>query len=238
MLLRLLPLLILFASCERPADLPRPISDSIAIGLVAHYTLDGSPKDQTGNNPDLVVGNATVKASERPNKSSENAMYFTGRSNSYAGMDLSSSVLAVNGAISFSFWAKETGNGTFSPRVFEMFQGDYGPGFYWFNWYQNEIKFAGNGFEVPGLVKYNRNQWYHFAMTHDVNAIQLFVNGNRVYKMNILGATSPAAIRLAKYGEIGRLAQRPADAFEGAVRDFRIYNRVVSQNEVDFLYKN
>ena len=96
MLLRLLPLLILFASCERPADLPRPISDSIAIGLVAHYTLDGSPKDLTGNNPDLVVGNTTVKASERPNKSSENAMYFTGRSNSYAGMNLSSSVLSVN----------------------------------------------------------------------------------------------------------------------------------------------
>jgi hypothetical protein len=165
-------------------------------------------------------------------------MYFTGRSNSYAGMDLSSSVLSVNGAISFSFWAKETGNGTFSPRVFEMYQGDYGPGFYWFNWYQNEVKFAGNGFEVPGLAKYNRNQWYHFAMTHDVNAIQLFVNGNRVFKMNILGATSPAAIRLARYGEIGRLAQRPADAFEGAVRDFRIYNRVVSQNEVDFLSKN
>ena len=56
--------------------------------------------------------------------------------------------------------------------------------------------------------------------------------------MNILGATTPAAIRLARYGEIGRLAQRPADAFEGAVRDFRIYNRVLSQNEVDFLSKN
>ena len=75
-------------------------------------------------------------------------------------------------------------------------------------------------------------------MTHDVNAIQLFVNGNRVFKLNILGATTPAAIRLARYGEIGRLAQRPADAFEGAVRDFRIYNRVLSQNEVDFLSNN
>jgi exo-beta-1,3-glucanase (GH17 family) len=64
----------------------------------------------------------------------ENAMYFTGRSNSYAGMDLSSSVLSVNGAISFAFWAKETGQGTFSPRVFEFYQGDFGPGFYWFNW--------------------------------------------------------------------------------------------------------
>jgi hypothetical protein len=40
---------------------------------------------------------------------------------------------------------------------------------------------------------------------------------------------------LAKYGEIGRLAQRPADAFEGAVRDFRIYNRVLSQYEVNYL---
>ncbi len=235
MLFRLLPLLILFASCERPAEILRPVSDSINIGLVAHYAMDNSPKDQTGNNPDLELGNVSFKSSNRPNKSAENAVYFKGGSNSYAAMDLSSSVFAVNGAISFVFWAKETGPGTFSPRVFELFQGDFGPGFYWFNWYQGDIKFAGNGFEVVGLAKYNRNEWYHFTMTHDVNSIQLFVNGIRVFKMNILGATSPAAIRLAKYGVIGRMAQRPTAEFEGAVRDFRIYNRVLSQNEVIFL---
>ena len=56
-------------------------------------------------------------------------------------------------------------------------------------------------------------------------------------KTNLLGSIPPAAIKLPKYGEIGRMAQKDGDAFEGAVRDFRIYNRTISYNEVNYLFQ-
>lgn len=222
--------------CSRVADEPMPINDSVRIGLVAHFPLQQTPRDITGNNPDLDLIDASFRLSARADKAGEYALHFNGTSSSFARMYINNA-RAVNGALTISFWAKELGPGSFSPRIFEFWPGNYGPGFYWFNWYQGKIKWAGPSFEAPYNVNLNRNQWYHFVVSHDINGIRIFVDGKRVYNENLLGTIPPAAIQLARYGELGRLAQRPADAFHGAVLDFRIYNRVLSQNEVAYLYE-
>lgn len=227
-------LLSLQAGCSRVADEPMPLKDSVRVGLVAHFPLQLSPKDMTGNNPDLDLIEASFKLSARADKAGEYALHFNGNSSSFARMYINNA-RAVNGALSISFWAKELGPGSFSPRVFEFWPGNYGPGFYWFNWYQGKVKWAGPSFEAPSDSTYKRNQWYHVMVSHDVNAIRIFIDGKRVYNENLMGSIPPAAIQLARYGELGRLAQRPADAFHGAVIDFRIYNRVLSQNEVSYL---
>jgi len=229
-------LLTVQLGCSRVADEPMPIKDSVRVGLVAHFPLQQTPRDITGNNPDLDLIDASFKLSARADKAGEYALHFNGNSGSFARMYINNA-RAVNGALSISFWAKELGDGSFSPRIFEFWPGNYGPGFYWFNWYQGKIKWAGPDFQTSLDTLYNRNQWYHFVVSHDVNAIRIYANGKRVYNENLMGSIPPAAIQLARYGELGRLAQRPADAFHGAVIDFRIYNRVLSQNEVSYLFQ-
>jgi len=220
--------------CSPVADEPLPLRDSVRIGLVAHYPMNMAPNDATGNNPDLDIINSGFKLSGRGNKAGEYALYFDGNSSSYARLYLNNA-RAVNGALTISFWAKEMGPGVFSPRVFEFWPGNFGPGFYWFNWYQGKIKWAGSDFEAPIDTVFTRGIWYHFVVTHSTDAIQIYANGKRIFRSNLLNSIPPAAIQLARYAEIGRLAQRPADAFHGAVLDFRIYNRVLSQNEIDYL---
>jgi hypothetical protein len=222
-------------SCSRVADEPMPIADSIRVGLVAHYPMGVSPRDLTGNNPDMEVINAGVRRSGRANRFEENATFFAGNSSSFARMYLTNA-RAVKGELSIVFWAKEMGPGTFSPRVFEFWPGNYGVGFFWFNWYQGKVKWAGTDFAITPDSLFQRNTWYHFALMQDVGAIQMYCNGKRIARITTNGSIPPAAIQLASYAEIGRLAQRPADAFEGGVMDFRIYNRVLSQREIEFIY--
>jgi hypothetical protein len=236
------PLLIAFSSllmignssCTKTADEPLPLIDSIRIGLVAHYLLNQTPNDLTGNNPDIVPVNVSIQLSGRGNNGDEYAYYFAGNANSYARCILNNSK-AVKGALSISFWAKETGPGKFSPRLFEFWPGNYGVGFYWFNWYQNKIKWAGSDFELPSNQVLDSKQWYHFVVTNDIYTTKVYCNGKMIARQNQPGILPPAAIQLSSFFEIGRLAQRPADAFEGAIRDFRIYNRSLSDNEVNFL---
>jgi hypothetical protein len=222
-------------SCSRVADEPMPISDSIRVGLVAHYPMGVSPRDLTGNNPDMEVINASVRLSGRANHFNEYATFFAGNASSFARVYLSNA-RAVKGELAISFWAIESGPGTFSPRVFEFWPGNYGVGFFWFNWYQGKIKWAGTDFAIQSDTIFQRRTWYHFVLMQDVGAIQLYCNGKRIARVTTNGNIPPAAIQLASYAELGRLAQRPADAFEGGIMDFRVYNRVLSQREIDYIY--
>lgn len=222
-------------SCSRVADEPMPISDSVRVGLVAHYPMGVSPRDVTGNNPDQEVINGSVRLSGRANHFEEYATFFSGNSGSFARMYLTNA-RAVKGELAISFWVNETGPGTFSPRVFEFWPGNYGVGFYWFNWYQGRVKWAGTDFAIEPDSVFQRRTWYHFVLMQDVGSIQVYCNGKRIARITTNGSIPPAAIQLAPYAELGRLAQRPADAFEGGIMDFRIYNRVLSQREIDYIY--
>lgn len=221
--------------CQPIADPPMPIRDSVRVGLVAHFPMNLATKDATGNNPDLELVNASFRLSGRTNKVGEYGLYFDGNSGSYARLYLNNA-RAVNGALTIAFWTKELGPGAFSPRVFEFWPGNYGPGFYWFNWYQNKVKWAGSDFELKLDESFERGVWHHFVVEHNTDAIRMYANGKRIADVKLLGSLPPAAIQLSRYAELGRLAQRPADAFQGGILDFRIYNRTLSQNEINYLY--
>ena len=222
-------------NCTRVSDEPMPITDSIRVGLVAHYPLGISPADLTGNNPDLEVINGSVRLSGRADHFDEYATFFSGTSESFARLYLTNS-RAIKGELSIAFWAKEMGPGTFSPRVFEFWPGNYGVGFYWFNWYQGRAKWAGSDFAIEPDSTFQRRKWYHFVLMQDIGSIQFYCNGKRIARTTSNGNIPPAAIQLAPYAELGRLAQRPADAFDGGIMDFRIYNRILSQREIEFIY--
>jgi hypothetical protein len=231
----LLTLLVTNSGCTRVSDEPMPLADSVRVGMVAHYPLGISPRDLTGNNPDLEVINGSVRLSGRANHFDEYATFFSGTSASFARMYLTNA-RAVKGAYTIAFWVKEMGPGTFSPRVFEFWPGYYGPGFVWFNWYLGKVKWAGADFEIMPDSVFVRRLWYHFVLMQDIGSVQFYCNGKRIARITTPNNVPPAAIQLASYAEIGRLAQRPADAFEGGVMDFRIYNRVLSPREIEYIY--
>ena len=235
MLPGLLTVMLSHSGCTRVSDEPIPLADSVRVGLVAHYPMGISPRDVTGNNPDLDVINGSVRLSGRANHFDEYATFFSGNASSYARMYLTNA-RAVRGAFTIAFWAKEMGPGMFSPRVFEFWPGNTGIGFYWFNWYQGRIKWAGTDFEIVPDSVFMSRFLYHFVLMQDVGSIQIYCNGKRIARVTTSNSIPPAAIQLSSYAEIGRLAQRPADAFEGGLMDFRIYNRVLSAREIEYIY--
>jgi len=235
LLLSLSIISLFFHNCTKTEQLPLPISDSIRIGLVAHYPMNGSPRDSTGNNPDLELFNITTQLSARGNNFGESSYYFAGNTNSFMKLRLNN-FRAIRGALFISFFAKETGSGTDSPRLFEIWPGNYGAGFYWFNWYQGTIKWAGPDFElIADTTVMNRNRWYHLAVLHDIYSIKLYRDGKLIARQNLVGNTPPAAIQLQNYMEIGRMAQVKASAYQGSMLDFRIYNRALSDREIEYL---
>ena len=91
-----------FVGCGPVAEIPRPISDSVKVGLLMHYAMDGNNKDLAGNNPDLQVVGATIKPSVREGKPNEVATYFNGTRANYAALPITNNI-AVNGALSIAF---------------------------------------------------------------------------------------------------------------------------------------
>ncbi len=82
---------------------------------------------------------------------------------------------------------------------------------------------------VASTIAYNDNQWHHAVGTYDGNNLKLYVDG-------ILISTTPSInpIYYASYGgaAIGRDGDYSGSYFNGALDEFRIYNRALTAQEV------
>ena len=93
-------------------------------------------------------------------------------------------------------------------------------------------------------VKWNLepNQWTHLVYTIDENEFKIYQNGelydntDQTYYMNA-GQTS-GTIKLAQDGAFGRMNHSAWDAIDGYIDDIGIWNRVLSDCEVKWLYEN
>jgi hypothetical protein len=77
----------------------------------------------------------------------------------------------------------------------------------------------------------NNSQWHHIAYTVDANAdeTRLYVNGS------LVGTTTTAVALPSIFNnfEVGRLGRgTPADAFAGSVDELRIYDNILTGEEI------
>jgi len=219
-------------------------AQDVTAGLVGYWGFDeasgANANDTSGNGnnatlsggPNWTVGK--VKAS----------LHFDGKG---ATVDVHKNVLNIGGSYSVAAWVQLTNNGNWATAVSQ--DGTNVSGF--FLQYTNPSagndggKFAfslvgadsttSNTVRATSPLKPLTNVWYHLVGVHDAgaNTIKLYVNGALVATQSVLpawNATGETVIGRAKWGG------GPVDFWPGKIDEVRVYNRVLSDQDVRDVY--
>lgn len=196
-------------------------------GLVAHYPFDGDAKDASENGNDGTVYGAILTEDRFGQGSS--AYLFDGVDDS-----ILISEIGITADISFSAWFKHHKPNNKSRIAITMSNNDG-----WLVDFKNGLRFAvgdGQNFSVAFNQDeyYTDGNWHHVVGIHDTieNIVKLYVD-------NILISTSSGSYTYTSkelYIGDGHLIDEN-NVFDGIIDDIRIYNRALSEAEVQELYQ-
>jgi hypothetical protein len=205
---------------------------SLTDGLVAYYPFNGNANDESGNGNNGIVYGATLTADRFGNA---NRAYAFDGSSSYIDCGNSNTLDVNNHTI--SAWVMINGSGNYvivgkvNPFVSETIHLDITNNI--LNTYmQTENVYGG----IFGSQFINTAQWYFVTMTYDGSNVKLYVNGliDRMTSRN--GATKKNSNNMA-IGRHGGGDQKGGDYFfSGKINEVRIYNRALSDSEIQTLY--
>ena len=223
------------------------ISDSLKGGLLAYYPFTGNAYDSSGNGNHGTVSGAVLTTDRFGNT---NSAYKFGTNKNII---VTTPITALNLQLSFtiSVWFNlDTLATTFNTSMLvSKHDGDIGnDGWNCGVWndtgypYQF-INFGGNSTTSSGYI-YSGNQgaiaikkWYHFVITYDNqnNIITYYLNGSNIASKTVvlqqLANTLPLTIGYQKSSYSKYLGY-----FRGSIDDIRIYNRVITNAEIQYLY--
>ncbi|MDQ2903302.1 MAG: DUF5127 domain-containing protein [Chloroflexota bacterium] len=215
----------------------------ITSGLVGYWKLDegsgtnAADSSGNGNNGTLSGGPAWTTGKIGT------ALSFNGGT----GVDIHRSVLNTSGSYSVAAWVQLTNIGNWSTAVSQ--DGTTISGF--FLQYTNPGAGADGGKFAFSVVSADStggtsvratsaftplaNRWYHLVGIHDAgsNQIKLYVNGTLVATRSVVpawNATGETVIGHAKWGG------GSVDFWPGLIDDVRVYNRVLSDQDVRDIY--
>ena len=227
--------------------LPVCADDSVLTnGIVAWYPFNGNSNDESGNGNE-GTNNGAVLSQDR-NGENNKAYYFSGNGcSTRIDVNVDTSSIEINNSFSFSVWYRHNGNGCIGPRLLEFWPGGDSYG----KFAINTNKSSGNIFN-PNIdyrssegrmgVGWNLepNQWTHLVYTINQQEFKIYQNGELITSPeNYLnsGQTS-GTIKLAQDGAFGRMNHSAWDAIDGYLDDIGIWNRVLTECEVEWLYEN
>ena len=207
--------------------------NSLSKGLVAYYMFENDANDSSGYDNDGISHGAT--STSDPYGIPLKAIYLNG--NSYVEIPYSSKVFDFkNREFSFSFWIKHpqnplgvlrriAGNNSLEGRRF------------WFETINGNLDIyafdaAGNQINVPTGINIGNDLWQNIIIQKDNSQgkIELFQNGIKVFQQNL-----SEEIRSTLDGfQIGKNLGLN-NYFSGSIDEFRIYNRALTQSEIDSL---
>ena len=211
-------------------------------GLVGHWTMDG--KDMINNVAD-VSGQGNHGALQG-HISTTTAIGVIGQALNFDGDDDyidigESAVLEPASVVSISTWFKRDGvQDTWVP-LFQYGDVDTDPyGAYAFqfnNTADDDITFkistSGASTEMTANTTINDGEWYHIAGTYDGSDMRVYINGaetNSTGKSGSLDGYGAIGLRIGTQVGSGRY-------FDGVIDDVRVYNRVLSAEEISRLYE-
>jgi hypothetical protein len=218
-----------------PTATPTPVTPTPTpqTNPVVQYKFDGNANDSSGNGK-----NATAQGG---------ATYITGKIGQAINIAGGSQYVSVpanimSGLQNFSIatWVNVTSNGTWA-RVFDFGSSTNSYMFLAPQSGSGAIRFAittnGNGSEqqINGTSALSTGTWHHVAVTLSGTTGTLYVDGAQVGQ-NTSMTLNPASLGATSADYIGK-SQFSADPnLNGAVDDFRIYNRALSASEVQALW--
>jgi hypothetical protein len=218
-----------------------PIIESLNYGLVAYYPFNGNANDESGNGNDGTVIGASLVPDRFNNL---NKAYFLNGINNYIRMQKPGPI--GNPTVSISFWLNSVNQK--SEAIISW--GDNGKTGNDFRVYQNGRCSGSIAFDTfDSAINYQlgdfTNSWNHFVVIYD-GAVAPNVFSSKVYVNGISAATTCFTQNLGVTNilgsnpiTIGRYHGTVQEGFLNAsIDDIRIYNRVLTQEEINYLANN
>ncbi len=213
---------------------------SLEKGLVSHWTLnqdrynpsinrviDSTPYNNNG------INYGAIFTEDRFNEEN-GAMSFNGTSNYIGELD-PSSLLTTKYSVSAWFKSNST---TPLNTIFATESSSYGFQVGFLNQPNiGEISFySGAGGNNDSLISssnnYNNNNWHHVVFTRDGNNIYLYINGELdSSRLRVNLNLTDLSLQIGNHRNLSR-------HFNGLLDDIRIYNRAISEEEVNLLYNS
>jgi len=214
-------------------------------GLVAHYPFDGHAKDVSGHGHHGTVKGATLTADRfgNPNR----AYHFDGEDD-YIEIQNAKAMNPSHITISVWYFAdKSFSGGGNNVIIHKPYTKHVSPHYQWhlgvtgdqypIRRYQSDFQASvatqkraiGAGKKIPDFP----GVWYHIVMSFDGTALKLYFNGNLKSNISITNdviASYDTNVFIGKHGN-GK-SHTP-----GIVDDIRIYNRALTELEIQALYK-
>jgi hypothetical protein len=215
---------------------------SLKDGLVAYFPFNGNAKDESGNNFNGIVNKASL-ANDRFNNTNQ-AYNFDVNSNIIVPLD--NNRFKSDFTISIWVYLDELSK-TFDYPTFMKSQN---PSFYFqfvlFKSGLNEkisFYFIGNPGTAQQIVDgavngpFNSyNKWYHVVLANKGKVNELYIDGLRYSVSN--GASQIQGLVKETYVQFGSAGFLPFESFIGKLDDIRLYNRLLTQEEITYLSKN
>jgi hypothetical protein len=203
-------------------------------GLVAYYPFTGNADDSSGNNNHGIVMGAILSTDRFGNDSA--AYEFNGNSN-YISVANSTTLQSPSNELSQVAWINiyswsHTGS-PFGPILmksnvssnafqYRLSVGQWGVNTAINNWL--------NAVTISDTL--NFNEWYMIASTLKDDTVKVYVNGQFIGEDTLVGPILPDDLPL----EIGRDVPGQIEHFSGKLGDIRIYDRMLTQEEIEFLF--
>lgn len=233
-------LVLLLAAALPPAwaDLSR--------GLVAHYPLDGSADDASGNGQNGVLQGGVAPAADRHGHSN-GALQFNG----VDGYVVAAADLLPAGTRTVSLWFRAD---ALANRPVLLGYGGSSCGTSWFEGlnaappvYQDSY-YLSSHCDVNNLIKPYEpgavlGRWVHLVIGTSPRGTVMYVNGVKVasnatfvQQTPVQGRDLAIGVNVSPWG-YAPYTDGNIGYFQGAIDDVRIYNRLLSRSEIRELYR-
>ena len=243
-----------FLTCDQQSTMPDVDADP---GLVAYYPFNGNANDESGNGNDLSVFGPILTTDRY---GSNNSSYlFDGAQDNAQYLLLDNIEDLKNPTYTYSVWFNTSefypNTDDSNPYTYHDFsyQGiisinpnswSFGPGFsIGLEINRNEDLFVGNwtpnnggfGTYIESLVELD--QWYHLVVTLNQGLCKVYING-------IIQEEFSSEVNYDNQFDLGIGGQRNGTdmdmmgGFNGKIDDVGIWNRALSEEEIQHLYNN
>jgi hypothetical protein len=195
-------------------------------GLVGWWPLDGHTKDLTSNRNDGINNGAVVTSGL-----GQSAYEFDSTTDS---IEINNNILSIGEPHTVSLWIKPSSilpTGTSSSLRSTPFTGNgpvWSPGM-WLTGSMIRVHAATEYRDYT--INYNTTNWWHIGQIFDGTICYTIINGTVVLGTRTsYSPSNPTTFR------IGNESASSSYYWDGKIQDVRIYNRVLSQEEINILY--